>query len=71
MTEPPRPPAPPPEETEIDRELRERFEAAYDDSGVDRSLIRWSLAQSATERVRALEETLNALQTMRRLDRKP
>lgn len=71
MTETERPPAPEPEETAIDRELRERLEAAYDDSGVDRSLIRWSLAQSPTDRVRALEETLNALATMRRLDRRP
>gem|GEM_PF-1943839 len=66
-----RPLSPEPNETEIDRELRERFEAAYDENGVDRSLIRWCLAQSVTDRVRALEETLNALETVRRLDRKP
>ena len=41
------------------------FEAAYDENGVDRSLIRWSLSLTPTERVRSVEETLNALATLR------
>jgi hypothetical protein len=58
-----------PPETELARELRERFEAAYDEDGVDRSLIRYCLSQSVTERVRAVEETLNALGTVRLIER--
>lgn len=49
-------------------ELAARFREAYDENGVDRSLIRWNLAQTPTERVRAVEATLNALSTVRRLD---
>jgi len=49
----------------IQRELDERFAAAYDENGVDRSLIRWSLAHTPTERVIAVEETLSALATAR------
>ena len=56
-------------DSETDRELRERFEAAYDENGVDRSLIRWNLTQTPTDRVRALENTLNALATTRRIER--
>jgi hypothetical protein len=48
-------------------DLDARIEAAYDENGVDRSLIRWSLARTPTERVRAVEETLNALATVRRI----
>jgi hypothetical protein len=59
----------PPEESLADREVRERFEEAYDESGVDRSLIRWCLSQSVTDRVRGVEETLNALATVRRIER--
>lgn len=58
-----------PPETELERELRERVEAAYDEDGVDRSLIRYCLSQSVTERVRAVEETLNALGTVRLIER--
>lgn len=57
------------DETALERELRERFDAAYDKNGVDRSLIRYHLAQSVTERVRAVEETLSALETVRRIER--
>ncbi len=52
----------------IAAELEVRFRDAYDDNGVDRSLIRWNLARTPTERVRAVEATLNALSTLRRLD---
>jgi hypothetical protein len=68
VSEHPSRPSSVPPETATERELRERFEASYDENGVDRSLIRWSLAQSVTERVRAIEETLNALETLRRID---
>lgn len=60
-------PADPAEQTSVDRELAEMFEAAYDENGVDRSLIRWSLSLTPTERVRSVEETLNALATLRRV----
>lgn len=53
-------------ELEIFSELERRFEAAYDDNGVDRSLIRWSLSLTPTQRVMAVEETLNALATLKR-----
>jgi hypothetical protein len=52
----------------IAAELEARFRDAYDENGVDRSLIRWNLARTPTERVRAVEATLNALSTVRRLD---
>lgn len=50
----------------IEADLRARLEAAYDEDGVDRSLIRSSLAKTPTERVRELEDLLNALATVRR-----
>ncbi len=53
-------------EDELFDELNQVFEAAYDESGVDRSLIRWSLSRTPTERVMAVEETLNALATLKR-----
>jgi hypothetical protein len=57
----------PKDQSAIDRELEERFRDAYDEDGVDRSLIRWSLSLTPTERVMAVEETLNALATVRRI----
>lgn len=47
-------------------ELEQSFEEAYDENGVDRSLIRWSLSRTPTERVMAVEETLNTLATLKR-----
>lgn len=55
--------------SEVDRELEARRDAAYDENGVDRSLIRFSLQQTPTDRVRAIEETLNALATLREASR--
>jgi len=52
----------------IDADLERRFRAAYDENGVDRSLIRWNLSLTPTERVRSLEATLNALATLRRIE---
>jgi hypothetical protein len=51
----------------VERDLAVRFEASYDRNGVDRSLIRYNLTKSPTERVRAVEATLNALGRLRRL----
>jgi hypothetical protein len=51
----------------ITSELEERLNDAYDENGVDRSLIRWSLSQSPTERVMSVEESLNALASLRRI----
>lgn len=51
---------------ELESELNRRFAEVYDENGVDRSLIRWSLARTPTERVMAVEETLNALATLKR-----
>lgn len=53
-------------EREVFDEVEQRFEEAYDENGVDRSLIRWSLSRTPTERVMAVEETLNALATLKR-----
>lgn len=49
-------------------ELNRRFEEAYDENGVDRSLIHWNLGRTPTERVMAVEETLSALATLKRKD---
>jgi hypothetical protein len=53
----------------ITRELDARFREAYDENGVDRSLIRWNLSLTPTERVVALENLLSALSTVRHLDK--
>ena len=53
---------------DIEQELQKALDDAYDENGVDRSLIRWSLAHTPTERVRAVEETLDALKTIRRVE---
>lgn len=54
--------------TEVEVELTARLRAAYDENGVDRTLIRASLAKTPTERVIELEELLNTLATARRID---
>lgn len=53
--------------SDVERELARRFEEAYDENGVDRTLIRATLLQTPTERVMAIEETLTALATVRRI----
>ena len=53
---------------EVEEELARRFEEAYDENGVDRSLIRSTLARTPTERVMAVEETLNGLAQVRRIE---
>lgn len=58
-----------PSPIDVDTELKARLEAAYDENGVDRSLIRSSLAKTPVERLRALEDLLNGLATARRVDR--
>jgi hypothetical protein len=50
---------------DADRELRRRFETAYDENGVDRSQIRQRLALSPEERLARVDETANALRELR------
>lgn len=57
----------PSDRADVEEELRARFAEAYDESGVDRSLIRLYLGLTPTERLLALENQLNALATVRRL----
>ncbi len=57
----------PSDRADVDEELRARFAEAYDESGVDRSLIRLYLGLTPTERLLSLENQLNALATVRRL----
>lgn len=53
---------------DVEAELEARLEAAYDTDGVDRSLIRASLARTPTERVIELEDLLNTLATAHRVE---
>ncbi|RLB53155.1 MAG: hypothetical protein DRJ42_12725 [Deltaproteobacteria bacterium] len=53
---------------DVEAELAARLEAAYDADGVDRTLIRASLAKTPTERVVELEDLLNTLATARRVE---
>ena len=39
-------------------EAREDHERVYDDEGVDRSLVRWMLSLSPTERLRLAEDAI-------------
>ena len=55
----------------IDQELDSRWAAAYDEDGVDRSLIRQALAQTPTERLATLEEYLETIARARRLEPEP
>jgi hypothetical protein len=55
----------------VDQELSQHFRAAYDADGVDRSLIRANLDRTPTERLEALEEWLQALTQVRRLQSAP
>jgi len=50
----------------VERELDERVKAAYDENGVDRSLIRAHLALSPAERLARLERLLEDLASVRR-----
>ncbi len=56
-----------PSPADVLAELDERLRAAYDQNGVDLSLIRSNLAKTPTERVRELEDLLNVLATARRI----
>ncbi len=51
----------------VEQELQRRFDEAYDDNGVDRSLIRSNLALTPTQRLENLENLLNDLATVRRI----
>ena len=50
---------------DADLELRRRFEAAYDENGVDRSQIRQRLALSPEQRLVQLENAANGLRELR------
>lgn len=52
---------------EVDRDLQRRFEDAYDENGVDRSLIRANLALTPSERLANLEAFLRDLARVRRM----
>ena len=56
-----------PTEADVLAELDERLRAAYDENGVDLSLIRSNLTKTPTDRVRELEDLLNVLATARRI----
>ena len=51
--------------TDVDRELSERFGAAYDENGVDRSQIRQRLRLSPEQRLSRLEQAIDALGDLR------
>ncbi len=53
--------------TETDVELQERFAEAYDENGVDLSLVRWCLRQTPAQRLANLESTLNLALSARRV----
>ena len=52
---------------QADRELKRRLADAYDENGVDRSLIRWCLRQTPAQRLANLEATLNLAASARRV----
>ena len=56
---------------DVERELAERFAAAYDDNGVDRTLVRESLTLTPTERLARLDDFLETLATVRRVEHAP
>jgi hypothetical protein len=52
----------------VEQELALRVAAAYDDNGVDRSLVRASLALTPTERLARLEDFLEMVAAFRRVE---
>lgn len=54
--------------SDVDQELQARLEAAYDEQGVDRSLIRACLAQSPAQRLADLEAQLRFFDSVRRVN---
>lgn len=52
-------------------EPREADARDFDENGVDLTLVRYSLALSPTERLKSLENFMNAMTTVRRPDREP
>ena len=51
----------------VEQELQARLSAAYDEQGVDRSLIRACLAQSPAQRLTDLEAQLRFFESVRRV----
>ena len=56
---------------DADVEVARAFEQAVDSDGVDRSLIRWMLRLSPTERLTCLESTDRMLASVKRLPNGP
>ncbi|MFI5301303.1 MAG: hypothetical protein ACHREM_24730 [Polyangiales bacterium] len=54
-----------PKQAEADREVAEWFAAAYDENGVDRSLIRHSLSLTPEQRMQANQDVLDMMATVR------
>lgn len=52
---------------DVDKELQARLDAAYDEQGVDRNLIRACLAQSPAQRLADLEAQLRFFERVRRV----
>jgi len=45
------------------------WQEAYDENGVDRSLVRYALRQTPTERLRAWQSFVDMVNSVRRLER--
>lgn len=56
----------PPSPSSVEAELEQRFAEAYDENGVDRTLVRACLNQTPAERLASLEATLNFAANVRR-----
>jgi len=54
----------------LEQELQRRFEDAYDENGVDLTLVRSCLKQTPAERLASLEATLNLAAIARRVPAK-
>lgn len=53
---------------DVEQQLVAHFEDAYDDNGVDRTLIRHSLVLTPTQRLARLDDFLETLATARRVN---
>ena len=51
----------------VDPPAEERDDSPYDENGVDRSLIRWMLSLSPTERLAAVQSSIDLLMSVREL----
>lgn len=51
----------------LDSPAEEREDSPYDDRGVDRSLIRWMLSLTPTERLAAVQSSIDLIASVREL----